>query len=624
MVASTGFLASCEDFLTITPSSSIVEEEFFQDKNDLNNAVFACYKRLVDNNMLSTYIDWGEMRSDNFDISSSISKSSAAANIMNANLLPTYYQFNWQNMYNAINYINKILAHGQDVVDIDESFSQSDWTPVRAEAIALRAFCHFWLVRTYGEIPYVTEDYNNDSQELRISQSTQLEVLDNIISDLEAVKDQTMTDYGNTVINKGRLTRKSVYTLLADVYLWRASYKAGNCHPFVKLGFAKNYAGDLKEGVARTETYTTSAQDDYQKCVTLCDAVIDMVKKEQLEYINKSGLNIGGSKIELDEEDLLVQNLSAAATGSSTTKSYINKFGAYNYIFGTGNSDESIFELQVEGTSYCNGMLTSAFYNTKTNKTGTYTGATALCELTESNPNTLAPSYIYTKTDYRRWESFRYEKNGQTSFDVGKGTYHRISQAVGNYSEMRDNTNSQLKVTTSSQDYNSDGQYKTNWIVYRLPEVYLMKAEAMSQIYSDEENLNKAFNYCRAVFKRSNPYAYMASNNTAANDSLKFEVFNSQEGIEALVMSERQREFIGEGKRWFDLVRYAQRRGNTQAMLRLLTRKYSSNRKAVEAKLADMQSLFSPIYNDEIKNNDLLYQNGVWSVNQSSSQTDNL
>lgn len=624
LVASSGVLASCEDFLTITPSSAIVEEEFWQDKNDLNNAVYACYKRLVSNDILNSYINWGETRADNFDISSSVSKSSQTANIMNANLLPTYDQFNWTSMYNAINYCNKIISHGPDVVENDESFSEGDWTPVRAEAITLRAFCHFWLVRTFGEIPYVTTDYNNDSQELRIGQSTQLEVLDNIIADLESVKDQAMTDYGNTVLNKGRITKKAVYTLLADVYLWRASYKAGECHPFTKLGISRNYVGNLNDGAHRNETYSTSAQDDYQKCIALCDDVIKMIKDDQIEYINKNGLNIGGGNIELDDEDLLIPNILPSAMGAATPKPYITKTGAHNYLFGRGNSDESIFELQVEGTSYGNGMLSGLFYNQKDKKTGVLTGATALCDLVESNPNTLSPSYIFTKTDYRRWEALRYEKNGQTSFDIGKGTLSQVVQSSGNFNEMRDNSSSLLKVTPVYQTYNADGQYQTNWIVYRTSELFLMKAEAMSQIYSDEENLNKAFNYCRTVFKRSNPFAYMAANNTAANDSLKFEVFNSQEGIEALVMAERQREFIGEGKRWFDLVRYAQRRGNTQAMLRLLTRKYSSNRKAVEAKLADIQSLFSPVFNNEIKNNNLLYQNGVWSVNESSSQTDNL
>ena len=89
-------------------------------------------------------------------------------------------------------------------------------------------------------------------------------------------------------------------------------------------------------------------------------------------------------------------------------------------------------------------------------------------------------------------------------------------------------------------------------------------------------------------------------------------------------MTERQREFYGEGKRWYDLVRYALRRGNTAEMLNMLTRKYTNTRDAVKAKLANMQSLYSPVYNSEIRNNNLLYQNGVWSVNETSSRTDEL
>ena len=91
-----------------------------------------------------------------------------------------------------------------------------------------------------------------------------------------------------------------------------------------------------------------------------------------------------------------------------------------------------------------------------------------------------------------------------------------------------------------------------------------------------------------------------------------------------LVMNERQREFVGEGKRWFDLVRYAQRNGSTVEMLKYLTRKYTDNQRAIEAKLASMKSLFSPIYTNEIKNNPLLKQNEVWGTTESTSRTDNI
>ena len=98
-----------------------------------------------------------------------------------------------------------------------------------------------------------------------------------------------------------------------------------------------------------------------------------------------------------------------------------------------------------------------------------------------------------------------------------------------------------------------------------------------------------------------------------------------QKTIRLMLTAERQREFYGEGKRWYDLVRYAQRRGTTEEMLKnFLGRKYTENRNAVFAKLATMQSLFSPIYNNEIKNNSLLHQNSVWSINESSSKTDDL
>lgn len=620
-------LSSCEDFLTITPSSSIVEEEFWKDKNDLNNVVNACYKQIASNDILNNYIQWGESRSDNFEVSSAVNRTSQIYNIMNANLIPTYYQFNWTAMYNAINICNKILAHGPEVVKYDMSFSEADWQPVKAEAITIRAYCHFWLVRTFGEIPYVTIDYNNDGQDLLLAQSTQLQVLDNIIKDLEDVKEDAMSNYGNTVLNKGRITKKAVYALLADVYLWRASYKAGNCHPFTKLGIASNYKGELKDGDVRTEDYGTSAESDYQMCVTCCDKVIEIVKKEKLDYINKAGLNIGGAEIELDDDDLLIQNLSPAQMGLAEIKNYITaaSLGTYDKVFGTGNSDESIFELQIEGSqSYANSMLTSTFYNMKDSKVGSMTGSVNLFDQKLEDVNVTEPQSLFPITDYRKWTTFQYQTE-QTTYDIAKGIYGSISvkdRTTNN--EMKSNESDKVRVTTTRQPYNSDGAYSTNWIAYRMPDIFLMKAEALSQISAEEENLKEAFHYIETVFKRSNPYAYMTANPKTEQDKLKFEAFNSQEGIEALVMTERQREFIGEGKRWFDLVRYAQRHGNTQGMLKMLTRKYSTNKKAVESKLAHMQTLFSPVYNNEIKNNALLYQNGVWKVNESSSQTDNM
>ena len=612
-------LSSCEDFLTITPTDKIVEEEFWQDKNDLNNAVMGCYKRMVGSDLLSKYIYWGEERSDNFERSSSLTASSPIVNIMNANLLPTYYQFSWEAMYNAINYCNKVLVHAPEVIEKDESFSTSDWLPIRAEIITLRALSHFYLVRTFGEIPYVTMDYNNDSQELRATQSTQLAVLDSIVSDLESIKNDAMIDYGNTVENKGRVTKKAVYALLADVYLWRASYKAGNNQPFTKVTLPSAYNGEWTEAelASRHEEYSTSAQDDYRKCIEYCDLIIDMAIQEKRDYLNKSGWSIGGNEVEIELKDLLESN---EVTGNLLPSQSMGS-NAYEALFGIGNSEESIFELQVDGVTYSNTMITDLYYNISGSREGSLTGATALFEGIESTPNTLSPASVFTKTDYRRWEYLRYTSSGQTAFNISKYVQTQVAQSVGTTSiYLTDNSATNIAVTSTLR---SPSNLDANWIFYRLSEIYLFKAEAMSQLYSDEEDLEKAFGYVREVFKRSNPYAYYPNNAQASNDSLNFRIFATPEGLESLVMAERQREFIGEGKRWYDLVRYALRRGNTSAMLDMLARKYT-NSGAVRAKLADMQSLFSPVYNNELKNNTWLYQNSVWHVNETSSRTDEL
>jgi len=126
----------------------------------------------------------------------------------------------------------------------------------------------------------------------------------------------------------------------------------------------------------------------------------------------------------------------------------------------------------------------------------------------------------------------------------------------------------------------------------------------------------------REVFKRSNPYAYQ--NATSATDSLNFDNYSTRESMTQLILNERQREFLGEGKRWYDLVRYAQREGSTVNMLKFLSRKYTDNQNAIKAKLASLKSLFSPIHTNEMKSNSLLHQNEVWGTSENTSRTDEI
>ena len=52
------------------------------------------------------------------------------------------------------------------------------------------------------------------------------------------------------------------------------------------------------------------------------------------------------------------------------------------------------------------------------------------------------------------------------------------------------------------------------------------------------------------------------------------------------------------------------------AVLNLLVAKYASNSSAIKAKLATMNSLFSPVLKDEMKVNPALVQNPAWIVHE--------
>jgi hypothetical protein len=86
----------------------------------------------------------------------------------------------------------------------------------------------------------------------------------------------------------------------------------------------------------------------------------------------------------------------------------------------------------------------------------------------------------------------------------------------------------------------------------------------------------------------------------------------SREEMRELVFEERQREFLFEGKRYFDLLRRVKRENSTNNIQSLLIRKYEANgmnANTVRGKISDVDALYMPINENELKTNPLLKQN---------------
>ena len=199
-------------------------------------------------------------------------------------------------------------------------------------------------------------------------------------------------------------------------------------------------------------------------------------------------------------------------------------------------------------------------------------------------------SQFYASGDYLGDNVFGVDPLGLT-FDYrgDKGSYLAAGGTILKFAGASGGTGYSLRASDESD---------AHWVIYRLPDVMLMKAEALSYLNRGQE----ALDLINAVRARS-----MALEVTdEAPDP------GSTDDIAKFVLDERASEFAFEGKRWYDLLRYAKRDG--YAHLDVLTDAALQNapnnlRQTIINKYKDVNSHYLPINATELLADRKLVQN---------------
>lgn len=576
-------LSSCDDFLDTEPTNDIIFENFWQEKSDVEGMIASTYKVLASNDFVYRMEAWGEMRSDNIIIGDAAGNDERyLRNYVSGDIDWHNSLTSWGVVYQAIGYCNQILRYAPDVLERDPDFTKGDLAVVESEAYAIRALCYFYLLRAFRDVPLILEPVMEENEVELPAQSDPSVVLNQIITDLLTADGLAITSGAYTgsksKYNQGRITRDAVRAILADVYLWSGSMKQGS-------------------------------KNDYEKCVEFCDSVINSKVRQYHKYVDDM-LNSGWSPT----SPMLTAGKYALIDNMSTYG-----ISAFSNIFGTGNARESIFELQFDEEQNINSMVCRCYGNRNV-EVGFLAAPSFFIEKLASKTSDITSATLFTSTDQRHYENInqisafypisKYVNSEATAITVG-GTlgYSYISQP---WSYDKD-----AKPTTLCQ---------ANWVLYRMTDVMLMKAEALVQLAAMrsldikedsikyEREMGSAFELVSAVWNRSNPTA------VSKNDTLVYSKYKTVDAMESLVIEERQRELMFEGKRWFDLMRYALRRGNNRDMLNLLIRKFTEGSSAIKSKLSTQDALYLPINNGEMKNNPNLKQNPAYSNTNSSNR----
>lgn len=588
--------SSCEDFLTIYPTDKISEEDFWTDKNDLENVRTAAYRQFAE--VAQKVLIWGECRSDNLVVSQ-IDKT-AYVYLQDAILMPTQNMFDWSGFYTGINFCNKVLEKGQEMVDnnVDPSFMEGDWQPVKAEMLTLRALYYFYLVRAYRDVPYVDKSVSTDVEAMRAHHPATpgVMLLGTLIDQLEEVKDMAATNFGLTSDNKGRFTKRGLRALLADMYLWRGCMLRHQNDTFDSEGNLSN-AGkgdgyvDEEGNLLPIEDTNRMSAECFDKAVEHASWVIDELKKDYDDYYK----NMSFVSSELLEQPYPLTQF---------TKPFYSSMSdvVYDALFSTGNSRESVFEFQYDGDKLSNGAL---------DLLSTYDGSTFSGQIMTANPllftsaTAVDPAKGYGKTDVRFLSTARFEKMNQSSWPVMKNIADFVT--IEDMSDM-------------SEGYGMTPSFKStkrgNWPIYRLSDMMLIKAEALAR---SNKELAEGFKLVNALFARNNPYLEKTGSTNVDAEYISTRLDdNYAEGKTAsdlltLVYKERQLDFIGEGKRWFDLVRQAEYDNSTTTALETMM----GATKSVQGRLRQLPAMYNPIYSEELKVNGVghggyLVQNPVW------------
>lgn len=564
-------LGSCADFLDIDPLTLVFEENYWNEQNDVDQIMYGTYSRMQSDDYLRRLIVWGEMRSENigsgFRTTGAISLSSNEGLILSESLKSTNAYTTWAPFYDVINRCNLIIEKAPQVAQKDPKYTESEVRTTIAEAKALRALNYFYLVRTFKDVPFYTEAKQDDETELKLPATDGDQIIRTLLDDLNGVYSDALLEWPAVEgedKSYARITRAAIDALMADMYLWVKDYR--------NAAISAQRAIDLKTSeFEKSSLYASYFVNGYP----------------------------------------LIPDYAASATTCGTAQSM---------LFGEGGCLESIFELEFERDKGNKNLVIADLYgNTGSSANdGKIPAGDGLQGLFAPSPSLSGEmgtnrSVFLKDTDSRIYGSLYFVGTSKTDPDsrhINKYVHQEISIRV-----MANQGGTQTTLPRTGTNYDA------NWIFYRVSDVMLIKAEALICMMSgaegepseaDQELQSEAFALIKAVEDRSYP------NQTS---TLALTSFPSKTSLLNLLYEERHREFMFEGKRWYDLVRRSRLDGNTTYLVNKISGKYESTSasNATSRLKNNINAIYWPYNYDELKVNENLKQNSAYPSDDNQS-----
>ena len=353
-------MTSCESWLDETSNSEIREEDHFSTEVGFRQSLIGCYINMTDESLYGKELSWGMVETLGRQFQPyTTSASSSNYYIQNYNYKHSTtvarVENIWAKAYNVIANANAALA----VIDEKETMmNPTNYSVIKGEFLAIRAYMHFELMRLYGygnwanrkaeidakyAVPYVTSVSKNPTDQVKTSEFFKLLIADleeaakylaedpvtgkHEWSHYEELNEDGFYDYRNLHLNY-----YAVKALQARVYLWEGS--------------ADSKAKALAAATEVIDDYYTNAVSAGNVVRWMGDTDFNSYPALALEHI--FGLNINAERF----NNLTAAYLKTALADTDDDVYYLTNADTYA-IYENSNTDyrfTKLMQSQLTGT----------------------------------------------------------------------------------------------------------------------------------------------------------------------------------------------------------------------------------------------------------------------------------
>ena len=543
---------SCEDYLDVVPDNVATIDNAFSDEVQARKYLFTCYSYLPNSSNIGGTPGWlsgdefwvnSEQRNRNYTSALEIAEGVQNADSPRLN----YYGF----FFRGIRVCNTFISRIDDVRGMDDT-DKKRW---KSEAIFLKAYYHYYLIKMYGPIPLIDINIpiSASPDEVRSTRKSFDECIDYVVDLLDLSAEGLPSIIVEELDELGRITKAIALSLKSEVLLTAAS-------PL----FNGNPDYSNFNNIDGTPFFTVY---DAEKWKRAADASLEAIEEAESfgnSLYTFSDLIVGGisptTELKMTLRGRVTDKWNSEIIWSNTVSRNLQSLSQANVSGRHSATQQSLSPtLRIvkqyytnngvpveEDKSWVNKNLLGLRIATAADRFNIKEGE----EIPEMHFDREPRFYADLGFDRSVWfgqgrldENDPYIVESRLGESAGKATIHDFS-ITGYFPK---------KLVNYKNTFTSSGNYQTNYYpfpIMRLSELYLSYAEAMNEYSGPSEDV---YRYIDIIRNRAGLEGVVES---WANNSLIPDKPSGKDGLRDIIHRERLIELSFENHRYWDLRRW--------------------------------------------------------------------